>query len=123
MSPVVPRLKRRPQFLRVAGTRRKWVAPGLIVQARQRPEDDREAVPSDAVRIGFTVSKKVGNAVERNRARRRLRAAVDEVVPFHAQEGYDFVVIGRAATIKRPYTKLVEDLKTALKRLDAYRDA
>lgn len=123
MSPVVPRLKRRPQFLRVAGTRRKWVAPGLIVQARQRPEDDREAVPDDSVRIGFTVSKKVGNAVERNRARRRLRAAVDEVVPFHAQEGYDFVVIGRAATLKRPYTKLVEDLKTALKRLDAYRDA
>ncbi len=120
MSPVVLRLKHRPQFLRVAGTRRKWVAPGLIVQARQRPDDEREAVPPETVRIGFTVSKKVGNAVKRNRARRRLRAAVDEVAPFHAREGYDFVVIGRAATVKRPYEMLVNDLKTAFKRLDEH---
>lgn len=117
MSPAVLRLKHRPQFLRVAGTRRKWVTPGLIVQARQRPETDGEEVPSDVVRIGFTVSKKVGNAVKRNRARRRLRAAVDEVAPVHAREGYDFVVIGRAETIKRSYAMLVSDLKTAFKRV------
>jgi len=75
----------------------------------------------EAVRIGFTVTKKVGNAVKRNRARRRLRAAVDEVVPCHAREGYDFVVIGRAATIKRPYSMLVNDLKTAFDRLVEHR--
>lgn len=117
MSPIVLRLKHRPQFLRVAGTRRKWVTPGLIVQARQRPESDGESVPPEAVRIGFTVSKKVGNAVKRNRARRRLRAAVDEIAPLHAREGCDFVVIGRAETVKRPYAMLVNDLKTAFKRL------
>ena len=77
-------------------------------------------MPPETVRIGFTVSKKVGNAVKRNRARRRLRAAVDEVAPFHAREGYDFVVIGRAATVKRPYEMLVNDLKTAFKRLDEH---
>ncbi len=80
-------------------------------------------MPSDAVRIGFTVSKKVGNAVQRNRARRRLRAAVDEVAPVHAREGHDFVIIGRAETVKRPYTMLVEDLKTAFKRLGEQRNA
>jgi len=121
VSPVVLRLKHRPQFLRVAGTRRKWVAPGLIVQARQRPDNDGESVSPEAVRIGFTVTKKVGNAVKRNRARRRLRAAVDEVASRHAREGYDFVVIGRAATIKRPYSMLVNDLKTAFDRLVEHR--
>ena len=77
----------------------------------------------DAVRIGFTVTKKVGNAVKRNRVRRRLRAAVHEVAPRHARKGYDFVVIGRAATIKRPYEMLVDDLKTAFERLGEQRRA
>ncbi len=119
MSPPVIRLQHRPQFLKVAGTRRKWVTPGLILQARCRPEDEAEFVLPDAIRIGFTVSKKVGNAVKRNRARRRLRAVAEEILAEHARSGYDYVVIGRAVTVRRPYQELVNDLRTALQRIKA----
>lgn len=75
------------------------------------------------MRVGFTVSRKVGNAVERNRARRRLRAAVAQVLGDNARSGYDFVVIGRAATLTRPFSALVSDLRIALKRLDAFEES
>ncbi len=116
MSALV-RLKRRPEFLRVAATRRKWVAPGLIVQVRNRPPGEAD---SAVARVGFTVSRKVGNAVQRNRARRRLKAVADEVMTEHAAKGLDFVIIGRKNTLARPYSALMGDLKTALKKLDAF---
>lgn len=114
------RLKRRPDFLRVAATRRKFVAPGLILQARrQEPAAaDGEPVP----RVGFTVSRKVGNAVARNRARRRLRAAAEAVMTRHASPGEDYVLIGRAGTLTRPFAALVADLEAGLRRLGAYQD-
>ena len=108
------RLLKRADFLRVAGTRVKWAAPGLILQAAPSPA----AVACDTkTRVGFTTSKKVGIAVLRNRARRRLRAAVDEVFPDAALAGWDYVVIGRRETIERPYSLLLQDLRTALKRV------
>ena len=116
MNQALVRLKRREEFLRVAGARHKWVAPGLILQARPA------AAVGEGFRVGFTVSRKVGNAVARNRARRRLRAAAAEVMPRHAKAAHDFVVIGRAATLTRPYGALIGDLKTALKRLGAFCD-
>jgi len=116
---VLPRLKRRPEFLRVAATRRKWVAPGLIVQVRKRPLDE---VDTDEARIGFTVSRKVGNSVKRNRARRRLKAAADIMMTKHAQGGMDFVIIGRKNTLTRPFTALMADMTTALKKLETYRE-
>ena len=118
MPTTVVRLKRRPEFLRVAGTRRKWVTPGLILQVRRQTANDR--IPGDVpcVRVGFTVSRRVGNAVQRNRARRRLRAVVDRVVPDLATEGHDLVVIGRAGTLTRPFPALVKDLKQALRKMD-----
>ncbi|MCH7956130.1 MAG: ribonuclease P protein component [Proteobacteria bacterium] len=122
MAPVVPRLKRRSEFLRVAGARRKAVVRGLILQARRHAASDRNSGPVPPIRVGFTVSRKVGNAVARNRARRRLRAAVELVMPAHAKGGHDFVVIGRAETLKRPFAALVADLKAALERLDAIDD-
>ncbi len=122
-APVL-RLKRRLEFLRVAGAGHKWVAPGLILQARrQAPEDTgkgKAAGGGEAFRIGFTVSRKVGGAVDRNRARRRLRAAAEKVMPRHARHGHDFVLIGRRATLKRSFPALVGDIETALKKLDAY---
>lgn len=119
MSPAVVRLKRRPEFLRVAATRQRWVAPGLILQVRRHAEANGQRPANPIVRVGFTVSRKVGNAVARNRARRRLRAAVDRVIPGRARPGHDFVVIGRAATLSRPFDRLVGDLTTALERLGA----
>lgn len=76
-----------------------------------------ENIEADTMRVGFTVSKKVGNAVARNRAKRRLRAAVDEVFPACARHDLDFVVIGRKETVDRPYSLLLQDLRTALKRV------
>lgn len=110
MVPALTRLKRRPEFLRVASSRQKWAAPGLVLQVRQNSQD------SDLLRVGFTVSRKVGNSVERNRAKRRLRAVAGEVLAEMAKPGFDYVIIGRKATLKRPYAMLVGDLKKALKR-------
>ncbi len=74
---------------------------------------------ADAVRVGFTVTKKVGNAVIRNRVRRRLRAVADAVLPDSVACGLDLVIIGRMGTIKRPFPALIRDLQTALKKLKA----
>ena len=130
---MIGRLKRRAEFLQVAAANRKWVAPGLILQVRRQPppnseSDDapRAARPEAArepVRVGFTASRKVGNAVRRNRARRRLRAVAQEVLDRHAEPGTDFVLIARPATVDRDYQALVGDLVAGLKRLKLYRDA
>jgi ribonuclease P protein component len=119
----VGRLLRRPEFLAVAGTRRKHVAPGLILQVRKHDERQRPAGGSVAVRFGLTASKKVGNAVKRNRARRRLRAAALDLLSRHAASGYDVVLVARADTVTRPWAGLVGDLTAALKKLGLWRDA
>ena len=112
----VGRLKRRAEFLRVAATRRKWAAPGLILQvAPAEPQDNSSSAAS--IRVGFTCSKKVGNAVARNRAKRRLRAAAREVVGLEGTPAHDYVLIGRQETLRRPYALLLQDLRTALKRV------
>ena len=117
MAPL-PRLTRRAEFLKVAAARRKYVAPGLILQAAAGPL----AEPAECSwRVGFTASRKVGNAVARNRARRRLRAASAEVLPAHALAGHDYVVIARAGTLTRGYQALVGDLEEGLRRLGVYR--
>jgi ribonuclease P protein component len=115
MTGGVGRLTRRAEFLRVAAARRKWVATGLILQAAAA-ESGMDAMP----RIGFTVTKRVGNAVTRNRARRRLRAAAQQVMP-HAAGGHDYVLIGRDATVARPFPLMLGDLETALRRLKLWR--
>jgi ribonuclease P protein component len=116
----VGRLIRRPEFLAVAGTRRKWATPGLILQIRPHDDAQRPAAAGVTVRVGFTASKKVGGAVDRNRARRRLRAAVGEVLAPHAAPGHDYVVIARAETVRRPWPSLKQDLESALRRLGAW---
>lgn len=132
---VIGRLKRRSEFLRVAGLRCKWATPGLILQAAptaEMPPSPSPALdapaPSDtdrgtpgALRVGFTCSKKVGNAVARNRAKRRLRAVAAAILPTSAMPGYDYVLIGRQETLRRPFALLLQDLQTALKRVCADR--
>ena len=114
---MIERLKQRSEFLRVAAARRKWVAPGLILQAAPRPAlEEPDAAP---FRIGYTASRKIGNAVARNRARRRLRAAVAEVMPAHACRGCDYVLIARRRTVDRRFADLIADLETAFDGLAA----
>jgi ribonuclease P protein component len=112
------RLQRRRDFVRVAGAGRKTARPGLVLQAALGPDGD-----TGLVRIGFTATKRIGNAVVRNRVRRRLKAAVAEIMPAHAVPGFDYVLIGRAGTADRPYDALCRDLVAALKRLELYQDA
>jgi|SRR5688500_3214081 ribonuclease P protein component len=113
------RLTRRPEFLRVAASRRRWAAPGLILQVAESPSSE----PQSPFRLGFTASRKVGGAVQRNRARRRLKAAAVEVMPAHAAPGMDYVLVARAETVTRPYAGLLGDLETALRRLKLWREA
>ena len=109
---MLDRLKKRREFLRVARGGRKAVAPGLVLQVRRAAE-----AGSTGVRVGFTVSRKVGGAVARNRARRRLRAVAEQVLAERALPGRDYVLIGRAATVARPYEALVRDMETVLRRI------
>ena len=130
MPPVIERLKRRSDFLRIAASHCKLVTPGLILQAMMRKGDSSEDFSGDSpgasmeknmlIRIGYTASKKVGGAVERNRARRRLRAVVAKIIPDHAKPGYDFILIARKGTLTRPFSELQKDLVKSLKQLEAY---
>ena len=105
----------RGDFLRVAAARRRAVLPGLILQAAPRP---RSAAASAVLGVGFTASRKVGNAVRRNRAKRRLRAAAAAIIPAHGRPGTDYVLIARAGTADRPYAALLADLAAALRRVE-----
>lgn len=116
-------LKRRREFLWAAGSGQKWVAPGLILQVRVRDTRDSSHGEGTPIRFGLTASKKVGAAVQRNRTRRRLRALALDILARHALGGRDYVLIGRRETAERPHGDLIEDLKKALRRLKAWRDA
>ena len=108
-APNPPRLKRRAEFLRVAASGRKAAVHGLVLQAL--PRDD----PGPA-RLGFTVTKRVGNAVVRNRTRRRLREAARLLLREHPVHGADLVLIGRDTTRDREFALLVDDLRRALRK-------
>ena len=129
------RLMRREDFLRVAAARRRWVTPAFILQARERSREGADVAIGAAavaasnsafvdrtireVRVGFTVSRKVGNAVVRNRVRRRLRAAVDAVLPDRVAPGFDLVVVGRTGGLTHPFERIKQDLAVALGRVGA----
>ncbi|MCG8493152.1 MAG: ribonuclease P protein component [Sneathiellales bacterium] len=114
----VERLKKRADFLRVAGVRRRWATPGMVLQAA------RNSTPVDAglLRVGFTATKKTGNAVVRNRIKRRLRALADSILPEFAKPGWDYVLIGRQSTPARPFADLEKDLILALEKVGALKE-
>ena len=107
------RLRQRADFLNTA-TGAKAATAAFVLQAKKRGEDG-------PVRIGFTVSKKVGNAVERNRVRRRLREIVRRGAIGGLRAGHDDVVVGRRAALKEPFDRMAEDFAAALQRIHAGR--
>lgn len=103
-------MKHRADFVAASKALRQS-AQSMLVQARNRHDEN-------PARVGFTCSKKVGNAVARNRAKRRLRAAARSVFATHARAGFDYVLIGRhKETSERPFDQLVSDLRSAVNKL------
>lgn len=110
-TPAPQTLTKRADFLAAARARRAAV-PGFVLQGRDRADGSAQ------IRVGFTASRKVGNAVARNRAKRRLRALVREILPGLGRPGWDYVLIARKdATGSLPFEALCADLARALKRV------
>lgn len=104
-------LQHRPDFLRAASARRQGTG-GFLVQARDRADG------TTATRVGFTASKKIGNAVARNRAKRRLREVARAVLTQSGQPGWDYVLVAKpGVTTVRDYALLLTDLQTALAQI------
>jgi ribonuclease P protein component len=101
----VVRLKRRREFVAVAATRWRWVTPAFVLQAGPRGD------PTE-IGIGFTASRRIGNAVARNRARRRLQAVVRALLPGPAEPGYDYVIVARPASLTCAFDLILADLRS-----------
>lgn len=102
------RLKKRSEFLHVRSG--KYKARGaVVIQMRETSSEDKTAC-----RVGFTATKKIGNAVVRNRAKRRLREVARALLPQLGQKGMDYVFIARDSTPSRPYEALLDDSRNAL---------
>jgi ribonuclease P protein component len=111
----IERLRKRPDFLACAQAP-SCARGAMVIQARSR---DAEPL----VRAGFTATKRIGGAVQRNRAKRRMREAARLLLPGLASPGYDYVFIARGGVTTRPWPRLLDDVKSALIRLAADGDA
>jgi ribonuclease P protein component len=105
------RLRQRADFL-AAATGAKAPASAFVLQVLKRRDEG-------PIRVGFTVSRKVGNAVERNRVRRRLREIVRRTESLGMRPGHDYVVVGRRAALGLPFDRMLEEFDRALRRVHA----
>lgn len=118
-----PTLKKRREFLRIRGGAR-WASTSFVLETKPRPVEQATATAGSAERrdpgpprFGFTVTKKLGTAVTRNRIRRRLKAAVGLLAADHARAGHDYVLVARAPAEARPFADLKKELEDAFHRV------
>jgi ribonuclease P protein component len=111
-TPAIERLKKRAEFLACA--KAPSCARGAVVVQALARSDDRPLI-----RAGFTATRKIGGAVVRNRAKRRLREAARQLLPLHGRPTFDYVFIARGGTTARPWPRLLDDMKSALISLAA----
>ncbi len=104
-------IKKRPDFLAIAKKGDKWVTQGLVLQVL-----GFSACEENTNYIGFTASKKVGNAVFRNKAKRRLRSLAREILPAYADSGYKLVFIARSTAVHMDYKELYKNMHWALRK-------
>jgi ribonuclease P protein component len=104
-------LKKRKDFQRISARCQKYLMPAFILQVADNPEPT-----SDSVRIGYTASRRVGGAVQRNRAKRRLRELVRQTFPEQADSRFDYVLIAKTTCISRNFEKLRNELISVLAR-------
>ena len=114
---LISKIKKRADFLKASKADFKYIAPSVIVQAREHTNGEIKMIGSLASRVGFTVSKKVGNSVIRNLIKRRLRAAARSLMPKYSMPNHDIVIIGRKKTIEKKFTEILTDIKKALIKL------
>ncbi len=107
-------IRKRPDFL-AANRGKRFVTPSFVLLAHKRRED--HTVAPDTIRYGITVTKKIGNAVARNRMKRRFRALLAELLPEYGIEGADHIMIGRKEAQERDFAVMQSDVEKALKHL------
>jgi ribonuclease P protein component len=113
ITPEILRLQRRPEFTRAAAHGSRWHAPFFQLQAVPRPEEGAAPV----IGVGFTATKRLGGAVERNRAKRRLREASRLVLPSSAEAGCNYVLIAKPAVLTCTFSDLLSELERAFKAI------
>lgn len=117
-SPIIT-ITHRSDFLQASAKGKKFITGSFILQMRPRPADhiaDTQLTGQPA-RFGFTVTRKMGNAVTRNRIKRRLRQAVAQAASAHALKGHDYVIISRHKALDCPFSDLLRDMEFAFSRI------
>ncbi|MCE3232362.1 MAG: rnpA [Rickettsiaceae bacterium] len=109
-------LIKRKDFVNIAENGKKAVTKGLVLQALQH-----NRIQDNSIHLGYTATKKLGNAVTRNRIKRKLRAVVANVMKDRATPSHDYVIIGRHSAFERHINDLAKDLKFALHSTDTYK--
>jgi len=113
-------IKKRSDFLSATSRGKKFITGSFILQ--MLPRNETHPAGQQDVRFGFTVTKKMGNAVIRNRIKRRLREAVRKATTKHALAGHDYVLISRHKALDCPFTDLTRDMEFAFSRIVSMKD-
>ena len=121
-SSIFKKLNNRREYLHVSKNGKKAVSNGIVIQVLHNKSQIDNEETSNFIRAGFIITKKIGNAVKRNRVKRRLRALARNILVKNAKSGYDYVFIGRKNTINYRSDMLRSDLISMLKKTNTWKN-